>query len=278
MRRTRILAGLLATVVVLGGGFLLVRDSSLVAVQDITVTGLTGPEAPRLQRALEAAARDMTTLNVDRDALEAVVEPHPVVRGLRVETDFPHGLRIEVLERTPVAVVQTGKEKVMVAADGTLLRGARPRDLAVVPLKRVPVGDRLSDRRAREIVAALAAAPPQLRPKVGKAFVGPNGITLQLENGPSLRFGGAGRLNAKWASAARVLADAASRGATYLDLRLPERPAAGGLEDPLSQTDPTAGDQTAQAPGVTTPATPADPSQTPTAPVQPTPQSTPTTP
>ena len=45
-------------------------------------------------------------------------------------------------------------------------------------------------------------------------------------DGPVLYFGDSHRLAAKWAAASRVLADASSRGATYLDLRLPERPAA----------------------------------------------------
>lgn len=265
MRHARVLAGLVATLGLLGGGFLLVRDSSLVRVDEITVRGLTGPEAPRLQRALAQAGRDMTTLNVDRDALEAIVEPHPVVRGLQVQTDFPHGMRITVLERTPVGVVASGAERILVAADGTLLRGARARDLAQIPVNGTPVGDRLQDRRALQAVRALAAAPPQLRPKVGRAFVGPRGLTLQLEEGPALRFGGTDRLAAKWASAARVLADAGSRGATYLDVRFPERPAAGGLEDPLTQVDPDQDGQTAATPGITTP-TPAPTASTTTTP------------
>ena len=37
-----------------------------------------------------------------------------------------------------------------------------------------------------------------------------------------------------------MLADGESAGATYLDLRYPERPAAGGLEDPATQRDPEA--------------------------------------
>jgi hypothetical protein len=44
----RVLAGLAATLVVLGGGFMLLRDSGLVAVRDVQVTGLTGPEAGQL--------------------------------------------------------------------------------------------------------------------------------------------------------------------------------------------------------------------------------------
>jgi cell division protein FtsQ len=80
--------------------------------------------------------------------------------------------------------------------------------------------------------AALAAAPPALRPRVRRVYLGPNGLTLPLRNGPTLYFGGSERLRAKWIAAATVLADPTSTGATYVDVRLPERPAAGGLEQP----------------------------------------------
>ena len=50
-----------------------------------------------------------------------------------------------------------------------------------------------------------------------------------------------------------MLADRSSAGATYVDLRLPERPAAGGLVDPTpaaaeqpTQTGPQVGAQPAQ--------------------------------
>ncbi|MET0811192.1 MAG: hypothetical protein ABWY65_08780, partial [Thermoleophilaceae bacterium] len=46
---------------------------------------------------------------------------------------------------------------------------------------------------------------------------------------PELIFGDARRARAKWAAAARVLADPEARGASYIDLRIPGRPAAGGL-------------------------------------------------
>jgi cell division protein FtsQ len=50
-------------------------------------------------------------------------------------------------------------------------------------------------------------------------------------------------------AATRVLADRSSAGATYLDLRLPERPAAGALEAPQPQqpdASPQVGAQPAQ--------------------------------
>ncbi len=73
----------------------------------------------------------------------------------------------------------------------------------------------------------LGAAPRVLLGWVSKVFMGPEGLTVAMRNGVSLYFGDATRPHAKWLSAARVLADPSSAGATYVDLRAPERPAAG---------------------------------------------------
>jgi cell division protein FtsQ len=252
----------LAALALLVGALLWFRDSSFVAVQRVTVVGATGPEAQRLTNQLRDAALDMTTLHVRGDQLRSVTEPYPVVKDLRVSTDFPHGLRITVIENTPVAAVVADGVTTPVAGDGLLLRGAEQRALPVVPVSVPPGGDHVVDRTARRAIAALAAAPAALRERVERASTTrEGGLTLKLRSGPDLRFGGADRLAAKWAAAAAVLADDASRGASYLDLRYPERPAAGGLEDPTTQRDPEAvnaaePDQTATS---ATPAAPVTP-------------------
>jgi len=213
-------------------GWLWLRDSPLVAVERVTVTGVSGPDAPRVREALTAAARDMTTLHVRGGRLRTAVEPFPTVLGVRTARDFPHGLRIAVHEREPVGAVVAGDQRVPVAADGTLLRTTRSDALPEIAAKAAPGGSRASDPEVRRAVAALAAAPPALRARVRRVYLGPNGLTLPLRNGPTLYFGGSERLRAKWIAAATVLADPTSTGATYIDLRLPERPAAGGLEQP----------------------------------------------
>src|SRR4051794_29332569 len=72
------------------------RDSRLVAVERVTVTGVSGPDAARVRDALESAATGMTTLHVRRDELRTAVDPFPAVLGVRTDADFPHGLRIAV--------------------------------------------------------------------------------------------------------------------------------------------------------------------------------------
>jgi cell division protein FtsQ len=228
----RAVAACACVLALLGGGWLWLRDSGLVAVHDVSVTGLSGTEAPRVRAALEGAARDMTTLHVRPDQLRTAVEPYPSIMAVDAHADFPHGLRIVVHEHVAVAALAAGSDRVPVAADGTLLRGSSTGGLPLVAVAAPPPGDTLSDKRALRVVSLLAAAPPALRAKVSRVYAGPRGLTAPLQAGPVLYFGGAERLRAKWTAAAQVLADRASAGATYIDLRLPERPAAGGLKDP----------------------------------------------
>jgi cell division protein FtsQ len=231
------------------------RDSRLVAVERVTVTGVSGPDAARVRDALESAATDMTTMHVRRDELRTAVDPFPAVLDVRTDADFPHGLRIAVRERNAVGTVVAGEQRVPVAADGTLMRTTTSAGLPEIAAKALPGGSHATDPAVRRAVAVLSAAPPALRGRVRRVYVGARGWTLPLRAGPTLYFGGSERLAAKWVAAATVLADRTSAGATYLDLRLPERPAAGGLEAPPAAGDPATG--ATVAPGATTPAAPA---------------------
>ena len=73
----------------LGGGWLWLRDSGLVAVDQVSVTGLSGTEAPRVRAALEGAARDMTTLHVRPDQLRTAVEPYPAIMAVDAHAGLP---------------------------------------------------------------------------------------------------------------------------------------------------------------------------------------------
>ncbi len=207
------------------------RDSSFVSVDEVEVTGLTTKDAKRVRVALTNAGYAMTTLHVDQEALEQAVAHYPVVRGLEVTADFPHGLRVHVIEHHPAARVALGGREVAVAADGTLLRSLPvERRLPAIEAKGNVRGDRLSGAAALAAVRVAGTAPAPLRRRIARveARTG-DGLVAELRDGPELIFGDVSRLRAKWVAAARVLADPHAAGATYIDLRLPGRPAAGGL-------------------------------------------------
>ncbi len=260
-----------AAAALLSAGWLWLRDSSLVSVERVAVSGASGSQAGAIRSALESSASDMTTLNVDVGALRDAVARFPLVRDLEISPDVPHGLRIRVIERVPVGAIRAGGVTVAVAEDGTILRGMPAGDLPRIVSRVSPGGARVSDRRTQVKVAVLAAAPRHMRARILRVTLGPQGLIAVLASGPRLRFGDGSRLTAKWIAATRVLRDPAAASAAYVDLRVPERPAAGGLTVEQGGTQV----QASAAPSPVAPASPAqavvptDVTAHPTAPAQP---------
>jgi len=225
----RVLAGLVLAVAGLALGWLWFRDSSFAAVKQVTVSGSTSSEDARVRAALEAAGRGMSTLHPDTGALHDAVESFASVADLRVRADFPHDLRIEVIEHEPVAVLQSGGSRVPVTGAGLLLPGVEAKDLPVVRSKAPPLDGRVQGKRALAALKVAAASPQELRARSERLFWSEDGLSVELRDGPELIFGRARDARAKWTGAARVLAEDSSGGATYLDLRVAKVVAAGGV-------------------------------------------------
>jgi cell division protein FtsQ len=229
-RRARIaLLCLVLSLPLMAGGFVLLRHSSLVAVERVHVSGVHGPESAAIETALSVAARHMSTLDVRTGALRAAVAPFRVVRAISVHAEIPHGLRIEVVEQLPVAALQVGSGRTAVAADGVVLGPALlSSGLPSVGGFRLPgPGQQVHDAGLLGYVTVLGAAPGPLGRLVARVYSGPEGLTVAMRSGLLAYFGDASRPHAKWLSLARVLADHSSLGASYVDVRLPARPAAG---------------------------------------------------
>jgi cell division protein FtsQ len=239
-RRARIalIAALIATPL-LAGGWLWLRNSSLVAVRQVRIVGTHGADASAIDAALTEAARRMSTLDVKPGELQAAVAGYPVVGAIEVHASFPHSLSIRVIEQPPVAVVTLDGAKTAVAADGVVLgpahiSGSLPTLAGKTPLS---TGEHVHNPALLAALSVLGAAPAPLANDVELAYSGPKGLTVVLHGGLPAYFGDATRPHAKWLSLARVLADASSAGASYIDVRVPERPAAGfppGVTPPSS--------------------------------------------
>jgi cell division protein FtsQ len=251
--RLRLVILMLVCLVLAAGYQFWLRDSSFVAVDDVQVRGLTTKDAERVRAALTSAGQTMTTLNVDHERLDDTVAHYPSVNRLEVSTDFPHGLVIRVIEHHPAALVELGGDQVPVAGDGTILRGMPVEGrLPVIDTEVRARGERLSGSAALHAARLAGAAPAILRSRVEAITARKeDGIVVELHEGPELIFGDATRAHAKWVAASRVLADPDAEGATYIDVRLPGRPAAGGL--PAATVTPVApaGNTLAPAPGAT---------------------------
>ncbi len=172
----------------------------------------------------------MSTLDVHPAALRAAVARFHVVSEVKALASFPHGLHIEVSEQPAVAALLVAGARTAVAANGVVLGS----DLVTSSLPTVArlhaarAGTRAwTARTCSPRCAILGAAPAPLARHVTRVYAGAEGITVVMGNGLLAYFGNASRPHAKWLSLARVLADPSSAGASYIDVRLPARPAAG---------------------------------------------------
>lgn len=213
----------------LAGGFMWLRSSPLVAVKKVTVAGASGPEAGAIRSALEEAGRGMSTLNIDEARLQAAVAPFRIVSQVHAYPSFPHSLRLVVVEQLPVAALTADGQRTAVAADGVVLGPAllSPSLPALASPTIPPVGGRIAPGQALAALSVLGAAPGGLGRFVAGVSEGPRGLTLTMRDGLLVYFGDATLPHAKWLSLVRVLADPSSHGASYVDVRLPSRPAAG---------------------------------------------------
>jgi cell division protein FtsQ len=237
-RRLRIaLLTAFVALALLAGGWLLLRKSSFVAVEHVKVSGLHGSQAHAIEAALNSAASQMSTLDVQPAALRAAVAAFPIVRSVRAVPSFPHGLRIEVTEQPPVAALSVGGARTAVAADGVVLGPALLSSSLPTLSAHQGVSTELGSQAGGHVssgtllaeLTVLGAVPKPIARHVERvygAYAG-KGLTVAMRNGLLVYFGDATRPHAKWLSLARVLADSHSAGASYIDVRVPERPAAG---------------------------------------------------
>ena len=237
--RARILVAILLLGALGAGYFFWLRHSSLVAINDVEVAGVTSGDRGAITDDLTRLAEGMTTLDVDTAKLERAAAAYPTVKSISVDPNFPHGLRIEVTERPPVMVVADGDKQIPVAADGTLLPGVAIPDggLPVLELKKPPAASGLAGAALDQAIVA-GAAPEALRPLIHAIeHTSEHGVVVTLRGGIPVYFGTSAEASQKWAAAAAVLADPKLDSLTYLDVRVPRRPAAGGAAQPVTTED-----------------------------------------
>jgi cell division protein FtsQ len=229
--RSRILIGIALVVALLVAYLGWFRNSSLVAVNEVRVVGVSSADRERITAALTEAGERMTTLHVDQGGLEAAVSQFPTVASVTADPDFPHAMTIRVRERQPALVAEAGGERVALTAQGLVLRGVPVNDANQLPVLRVselPSAGRLRGDALAE-AQVLGAAPEPLAPLIDSATYSQRyGVVVEVRGGIPIRFGSGSEVDAKWAAAAALMADPSLTSVTYLDVRVPRRPAAGG--------------------------------------------------
>ena len=224
--RRRAAALLIAGAMLLAGYHLWFRDSSLVAVEDVKVEGVSTNQE-QIAAALQGAADGMTTLHIDDDQLREAASAFPTVASVSADADLLHSLTITVTERLPVARVGSRGETVAVSADGYLLPGVGAEGLP--PLEASAEGTRL-DAEGISQSEIVGGAPAELREQISSVTWDPDrgGVIVEIDGAPELRFGDGERAEDKWKAVATVLASPDPGSPAYADVSVPDRPVTGG--------------------------------------------------
>jgi cell division protein FtsQ len=225
-RRLRIVAGVLAVGVLVGGSWGVTR-SPVLDVDRVVVDGAVHSGARAVAEA-SAVRRGQPLLDVDQGAAARRVGVLPWVLRAEVVRVWPGTVRIRVTERVPAAVTRANA-----GAWALLDRSARvlalvpsaPPGLAVVdglPEAGAP-GTRLG-AKATEALGVVTALPPALTPRVAAVAVGDDGISLRLAPQGEVRLGPAEAMEDKLRAALTVLGVVDGRTVATLDVRIPTAP------------------------------------------------------
>jgi cell division protein FtsQ len=212
--------GLLVVVGLLGlsvaAGWVLLF-SSMLAVEGVEIEGLDVLEAGEVRRAAAVPVGEPLA-RVPLDAIEARVRSLAPVAAVDVSRSWPDRVRIAVVEREAVAVVQRDGTLRGVDEDGVLFRGYRsqPAGLPVVRVAGETRGDALA-----EAAAVIAELPERLVTRVDHLAVESiDSISLRLRNGKTVFWGSAADSTTK----AEVLGVLLRQEASVYDVSVPGQP------------------------------------------------------
>ncbi len=157
-------------------------------------------------------------VRVDLERIEKRVKSLAAVKKVDVSRKWPHDVRIEVVERTPIAVLDLGERVVALDADGTSFPApARARE----GLPRIKVGNGADKDALREGAAVVAALDPEVARLVDHVEVRTiDEILLVLRDDRRVRWGSADQSEDK----AAVLLQLLKRKATTYDVSVPGAP------------------------------------------------------
>lgn len=212
----RLLVGLLVVALLAGAGWL-VFFSSVLTVKGVQVDGL-GVLRPAQVRRAAAVPIGQPLATVSLDAIAARVQGLAPVKTVDVSRSWPDRVRIAVVEREAVAVVERDGVVRGVDDEGVLFR-SYPSLPPGLPVIKISAGTRTE--ALAEAARVIDALPDDLAGRVDHLAASTvDSITLELRNGKTVLWGSADESQSK----AEVLAVLLRQKASVYDVSVPGQP------------------------------------------------------
>ena len=174
---------------------------------------------------------NLVTLPVGRIA--KLMESDPWVKEARVQRHLPHTVNIQIVERTPIAMLDFGTFAYLVGGDGLVIEKVAPDQFKELPRVyggKVPpplAGSKVSDKKISECIDVLAGMPTEMRAMLlmGNPFDG-RGQVFVARSGYNVVYGNASRMKQKNEVLQAVATDVNNnkRKIAYIDVRVPDSP------------------------------------------------------
>jgi cell division protein FtsQ len=226
-RRVWVAVAVVLAFALVAAGFVLSRSSAF-HVRHVEVTGAAHDSRADVVR-LSGVTRATNALWLDEGAVERRLEQDPWIARATVSTSFPWTVHVQVVERTPAAVVDRGTDRLLVATDGTPLGPAGR--VSGLPLIVMPPAGALEGAppSLEPAARAVGGLPPSILARVRQVIVSLDGtLEMRIVDGPRIDFGPATQIEAKGRAIASVLAwsDAAGEPLATVNVVAPGSPAA----------------------------------------------------
>jgi cell division protein FtsQ len=219
-RRRRLIVVLVLLVIC--GIFWAALKSPWATVQRVEVTGTHRVVAAEVQSEAESELGRPILLTRTGDIARRLERQQRLIRSVRVRLQWPSVLRVQVLERVPVAAIPAGSGQALVDIDGVTIGRVRSAP-AGLPRLQVALGSG-GVASLRGCLQVLQGLPPVLRHQLrGIGADSPDGIWLKL-GGSRVEWGS----SADSALKAQVLAALLPQHAAVYDVRSPDTPAVRG--------------------------------------------------
>ncbi|MEU6273455.1 FtsQ-type POTRA domain-containing protein [Streptomyces populi] len=233
IRRFRRLIILLSAVVLAGAAAVwTLYGSPWLRTEDVRVSGVRVLTAAQVRKAAGVPVGSPLA-SVDTDAIEArLLGELPRIDSVEVVRSWPHGIGLEVTERTPVLLVGKGAKFTEVDAGG--VRFATVSDAPKgVPVLELAVSGRAApnrfpaDRLVREAVRIAGDIPDEVARDTRTVKVRSyDAVSLELGGGRTVEWGSAERGRAKARTLLALMK--ADPGARHFDVSAPTAPASSG--------------------------------------------------
>jgi cell division protein FtsQ len=236
LRRILIAFGLVGLVVVA----VLLLHTPLFSARAISVTGAHSHTSTAEIVDAAGLKGHPPLISVNPGAAAGRVEALPFIASARVERRWPDGVKVVVTERVPKALI-AGPGSEWSIVDGT------GRTLEVLPGSKLPLGllvlsvhgptgvvrparvGRTLGSAAAFALAVCRTLPPAFAAQVVSVTEGPDGtVSLGLNSRITVLLGTDSDLEAKYEDIAAIIAHASLRGATVIDVTVPQSPAVTG--------------------------------------------------